>query len=133
MNTITLKKEKIYSGTLILVNEHYPLFKMNLNGLMPVDSRFPDILMKRDSANVLQLILEKVSSGSSIVPVSGYRSVEEQTEIYENSLLENGKEFTRKFVALPNHSEHQTGLAIDLALKKIFLFTQLCANAGIFV
>ncbi|MEG0092313.1 MAG: D-alanyl-D-alanine carboxypeptidase family protein, partial [Oscillospiraceae bacterium] len=33
------------------------------------------------------------------------------------SLLENGEDFTQKYVALPNHSEHQTGLAIDLGQK----------------
>ena len=72
--------------------------------------------MKRDVANVLQLIFEKISAGNSIVPVSGYRSLEEQTAIYDGSLKDNGEDFTRKYVALPNHSEHQTGLAIDLAL-----------------
>ncbi len=54
----------------------------------------------------------------SIALVSGYRSEKEQTDIYESSLQENGAEFTAKFVALPNHSEHQTGLAIDLGLEK---------------
>ena len=54
----------------------------------------------------------------SIALVSGYRSEREQTDIYESSLKENGAEFTAKFVALPNHSEHQTGLAIDLGLEK---------------
>lgn len=54
----------------------------------------------------------------SIALVSGYRSEKEQTDIYESSLKENGAEFTAKFVALPNHSEHQTGLAIDLGLEK---------------
>ena len=37
---------------------------------------------------------------------------------YLQSLLENGEEFTNKFVARPGHSEHQTGLAIDLGLKQ---------------
>lgn len=54
----------------------------------------------------------------SIALVSGYRSEKEQTDIYESSLKENGKEFTAEFVALPNHSEHQTGFAIDLGLEK---------------
>ncbi len=44
--------------------------------------------------------------------------MEEQTQIYEDSLRENGGEFTKKFVALPGCSEHQTGLAIDLGLCK---------------
>lgn len=57
-------------------------------------------------------------SGDSIVPVSGYRSLNEQMDIYNDSLKDNGEDFTRKYVALPKHSEHQTGLAIDLGLNK---------------
>ena len=114
--TIELEKEEIYCGNLLLVNKNYPLRDNNVKGLVPADVRFPNILMKRDVANVLQLIFEKISAGNSIVPVSGYRSLEEQTAIYDGSLKDNGEDFTRKYVALPNHSEHQTGLAIDLGL-----------------
>jgi D-alanyl-D-alanine dipeptidase/carboxypeptidase len=55
------------------------------------------------------------SCGNQIVPVSGYRTEKEQRDLYAGSLRENGVEFTQKFVALPGCSEHQTGLAIDLA------------------
>jgi len=45
--------------------------------------------------------------------------------MYLDSLKENGGEFTKKYVALPNHSEHrehQTGLTIDLAKnQKIYI------------
>lgn len=118
MRTIILKKEEIYTGTLILVNAKYPLINNKVKSLAPVDMCFPSILMKRDAANILQLILEKISAEKAIVPVSGYRSLEEQKYIYDCSLKDNGEEFTRKYVALPNHSEHQTGLAIDLALSQ---------------
>lgn len=118
MKTIELEKEKIYSGTLLLVNANYPLKTEDVRNLIPVEKRFPDIFLKRDAVNVLQLILKKISAGNSIVPVSGYRSVEEQTDIYNDSLRDYGADFTRKYVALPNHSEHQTGLAIDLGLAK---------------
>lgn len=118
MKTIELEKEEINCGNLLLVNKNYPLRDNNVKGLVPADVRFPNILMKRDVANVLQLIFEKISAGNSIVPVSGYRSLEEQTAIYDGSLKDNGEDFTRKYVALPNHSEHQTGLAIDLGLNE---------------
>ena len=36
----------------------------------------------------------------------------------EDSIRENGPAFTKKFVALPGHSEHETGLAIDLAKRQ---------------
>lgn len=117
MNEIVLEKEGIYRGALLLVNAEYPLRHSETKGLAPADARFPDIFMKRDAVNFLQLIFERIAAGSSIALVSGYRSFEEQSGIYEGSLKENGEEFTKKFVALPNHSEHQTGLAIDLALN----------------
>ena len=50
----------------------------------------------------------------SVVPVTGYRSRSEQEKIYRESLEDNGPDFTKKYVALPDRSEHQTGLAIDL-------------------
>ena len=116
--TISLERKNIYRGALILVNAEHPLQEADARGLASVDMRFPDILINRSAANVLQLILWKISAGSSIVPVSGYRSAEEQKTIYADSLRDNGESFTQKYVALPNHSEHQTGLAIDLGLDK---------------
>lgn len=116
--TISLKKEEIYTGTLLLVNAQHSLIRNQADSLSPVDIRFSNILLKREAANILRLILKKIGSGNQIVPVSGYRSLEEQESIYNNSLRENGMAFTKKYVALPNHSEHQTGLAIDLGLSQ---------------
>ena len=118
MKTVRLKEDKIYCGNLLLVNAHYPLRDTDVRGLVPADPRFSDVRLKRDAVNILQLILERISAAGDIVPVSGYRSCEEQTAIYRNSIRENGERFTQKYVALPNHSEHQTGLAIDLALNQ---------------
>lgn len=121
MKSIILEKEKIYSGNLLLVNADYPLKntgKGKREKLVPACIHFPAILLRRDAANILQLVLEKISSGNMIVPVSGYRTKKEQEEIYSGSLRDNGEDFTRKYVALPCHSEHQTGLAIDLGLAK---------------
>ena len=114
MKTIELQKEKIYSGNLLLVNAEHPLKNNYAESLIPASMSFPEILMKRDAAHLLQLALEKISAGNAIVPVSGYRSLKEQSDIWNDSRRDNGEEFTRKYVALPNHSEHQTGLAIDL-------------------
>lgn len=118
MKTLILSKNNIYDGNLVLVNADYPLQTSDEHDLIPADDGFPGILLTREAANVLQRIMEKIESADEIIPVSGYRSSKEQTEIYENTLKESGESFTRKFVALPNHSEHQTGLAIDLALNK---------------
>ena len=118
MKTIELQKENIYCGNLVLVNAAYPLRNHHMGSLIPADMRFPEILMKRDAAHLLQLALEKIHAGNAIVPVSGYRSRKEQSGIWNDSQRDNGDEFTRKYVALPNHSEHQTGLAIDLGANE---------------
>lgn len=46
---------------------------------------------------------------------SAYRSYEYQEIIYKNYLYENGQEKTDKYAAKPGFSEHELGLAIDLA------------------
>ncbi|MCH5199163.1 MAG: M15 family metallopeptidase [Oscillospiraceae bacterium] len=117
MKTLILNKENIYTGNLTLINAKNPLRNEKAASLIPADPSFPDILIQREAANILQFILDKISAENSIVPVSGYRSYAEQKYIYDESMRENGEEFTRRYVALPNHSEHQTGLAIDLGLN----------------
>lgn len=118
MKTITLLKENIYKGNLLLINSDFAIQTSEESGLVPVDARFYDVRVKREVANILQYMFNKIDCLDEIVPVSGYRSASEQIQIYENSLKDCGENFTKKFVALPYHSEHQTGLAIDLALKK---------------
>ena len=116
---IRLKREQIYEGYQILVNTTYPLKEKNEENnpqISPVavDKRWPEVTVEWKTARMLQAALEAAGAAGQIVPVSGYRSLAEQRQIYADSLAENGEEFTRKYVALPNTSEHQTGLAIDL-------------------
>ncbi len=114
---INLLKEDINKGNLILVNPDHLLKNISKN-LVSFDNTFQDIELDQEANKQLHLALESINAGNKIVPVSGYRSLNEQIAIYEDSLKENGEEFTKKFVALPNASEHQSGLAIDLALNE---------------
>ena len=49
------------------------------------------------------------------MPVSGWRSHAEQKQIWDDTLAKEGEAFTRAYVAWPGCSEHESGLAIDLA------------------
>jgi D-alanyl-D-alanine dipeptidase/carboxypeptidase len=82
--------------------------------LVAVDALHPHILLCRPAQEALSSLLAAIGGEEKIVPVSGYRPRSEQEAIYAASLRENGREFTRKYVALPGHSEHEIGLAIDL-------------------
>lgn len=72
--------------------------------------------MERRAAALLNKLMENINGWSCIAPVSGWRSEQEQRDIWNNSMRESGGVFTRQYVAVPGCSEHQTGLAIDLGL-----------------
>lgn len=106
----------IHNGLLILVNAEHPIQHMERPILAPAVPG-SDILLDTRAAAMLSGVISRIGAAGEIVPVSGWRSEAEQREIWDGSMRESGEEFTRKYVALPGCSEHQTGLAIDLALR----------------
>ena len=118
MKTLNLQRDAVYQGNLRLVNAQYPCRENGRGRHLAPDTRFPGIKLAPAAARALRAACRHILSGDAIVPVSGYRTLAEQAEIYTRSLKENGERFTRKYVALPGRSEHQTGLAIDLGLNQ---------------
>lgn len=119
MTELRLCREDIYRGSLILINSEFSYRKAEKNiSLVPADTDYPEILLECKASSVLARLMKDTGCEKEIIPVSGYRSLQDQTDIYQSSMAENGSEFTTKYVALPNHSEHQTGLAIDLAKRQ---------------
>lgn len=119
MKTIALSKNNIYKGSLILINRYHPLRDFGEETpLIPTGTDELGVHLEVTTAAVLTHLIGLLPYKGDIIPISGYRPKEEQKRIYNDSLERNGREFTEKYVALPNHSEHQTGLAIDLALKQ---------------
>lgn len=113
-----LTEKRIHTGSLILVNGQYGIHGEPGDLLVPACDTSPGILLCRRAAVLLNELMQEIHGWRSIVPVSGYRSREEQQRIWDDSLRENGETFTKKYVARPGHSEHQTGLAIDLGLRQ---------------
>lgn len=105
----------ISSGPLVLVNRDHPLpAGPDAAELAAVDGRRPGLLLHKQAAAILNRLLSDLGCAGDIIPVSGYRSREEQERIFADSLREHGREFTETYVAYPGCSEHETGLAIDL-------------------
>lgn len=52
--------------------------------------------------------------GINLIGISGYRSCDYQTTVYNDAVANDGAIAADNYVAHPGHSEHQTGLAIDV-------------------
>ena len=113
MRQVTLTRDQIHAGPLILVNPAHPL-RGEAPDLVAAHERWPEILLERRAARLLGACIQAIGGEAAIVPVSGWRSQREQQTIWDETWEREGEAFTRRYVALPGCSEHQTGLAIDL-------------------
>ena len=118
MKTLTLLQKEIHTGSLILVNAAAGYREDAQTSLVPVLESYPTIQMQRRAAVLLSNLMDSFHGWQHIVPVSGWRAHAEQQQIWDDSVRDSGLDFTQKYVALPGHSEHQTGLAIDLGQKQ---------------
>lgn len=118
MRNIKLNRSMVHQGNLILVNKDNKVKNLDYSKLVEVNKLYPDIVLENEMSIQLIALMNSINGWNEIALVSGWRSFKEQTNIYDQSLHENGKEFTSQFVALPGCSEHQTGLAIDVGIIK---------------
>ncbi|MFR2155675.1 MAG: D-alanyl-D-alanine carboxypeptidase family protein [Evtepia gabavorous] len=114
MNTLILTPEAMFQGDLLLVNPSFPHHPLPHPDLVTVADT--DILLERRAAQALDSLMAAIGGWKEIVPVSGWRALEEQQAIWEDSWRKTPP-FTQTYVAYPGHSEHQTGLAIDLGRR----------------
>ncbi|QGH35741.1 D-alanyl-D-alanine carboxypeptidase family protein [Gracilibacillus salitolerans] len=76
----------------------------------------PKRLLRKVAADALDaLFVAAKEDDLDLVAVSGYRSYDRQKQIYESNVATNGQAHADKFSAKPGTSEHQTGLAMDVA------------------
>lgn len=135
---IELTKEAIYSGNLILVNSKHKFVNQSLalttlSQIHFESYRKDDIFMNIEAHEKLIALIDACNARKKMVAVSGFRTEEEQKEIYADSIAENGIAFTRQYVARPMASEHQSGLAIDIGEKaeSIDFIRPSCPDEGV--
>lgn len=118
--------ESTYEGTLIgYTSKNYPITEKD--GLIYVDGvlianktyALPESYNPGDILSECQTAFDKLQTdcaaeGLSIWNASGFRSYETQAGLYNRYCNRDGKEAADRYSARPGHSEHQTGLAIDL-------------------
>ena len=72
-------------------------------------------MLRDEAATALEQLFEAASrQGHHLLARSGYRSYETQEALYKQYVASDGVETADTYSARPGHSEHQTGLAIDI-------------------
>jgi len=89
--------------------------------------------MREAAAEALERMFEAaLRDGIALVGISAYRSFRSQSEVY----YRRGNQSKRDvYIAKPGHSEHQTGLAVDLGTKRSAVLSEAFAKSdeGIWV
>lgn len=72
--------------------------------------------LRRPAARALERLFAAARrDGVELAAVSGYRSFAEQAELFRRHAATHGAARTVRVIARAGHSEHQTGLAVDVA------------------
>lgn len=112
-----MTKTDTSKGYLMLVNKFYYLEEDYVPDLVVVDSKYDKwpIELERNCYEAYKLMAEDAAKlGLNLLINSGYRSYSLQQNSYNNFLTIDPQEVVDTYSARPGHSEHQTGLAIDI-------------------
>jgi len=113
-----IKEISDYDSDLVLVNKYNKLpnnyQENNLITLKEPYSYNNQKVKKTIYDNLIKMINDASKSNIKLFVISGYRTEDYQDKLFTNSLKRNGIEHALKYSAKKGHSEHQTGLAIDI-------------------
>jgi D-alanyl-D-alanine carboxypeptidase len=104
----------------VVANKSRPLQPVDY---APTDLVYPDVPnvngqpMRADvaAAVVAMFAASRSEAGLGLSVQSAYRSYETQVRVYNDDVAANGREYADTDTARPGHSEHQTGLAVDIS------------------
>ena len=134
-NVITVSNP---DSMLVLVNKNYALSE----DYEPSDLVLPNVLstgynpnqniyLRKEAAIHLEQLFYAAQNdaGLTLLARSGYRSYQTQISLYDRYVSQNGTEKADTFSARAGHSEHQTGLAMDVTADSVN--RQLVTDFGI--
>ena len=102
----------------VLVNKNNKLNKNYIpNDLVLMDLEYSNegkYLRKEAYDSFVKLHNDSKKLGFNIVITSAFRSYDYQKELYNSYVVSSGKSYADRCSARSGHSEHQTGLAIDV-------------------
>lgn len=103
---------------LVLVNKNNQLKKDYIPSdleLISLDYATEDKYLRKIAKQQFEKLSQDAKNlGYQIIAVSTYRSYEYQEKLYDYYVKTKGKEYADHCSARPGHSEHQTGLSLDV-------------------
>lgn len=110
--------DKNMDGTAFLVNRQHAVSQNYVPQTRKVNGPGMSQTMRPDAAAALEeMFAAAKEDGVNLSIVSGYRSYSKQATIYSRKKATYGQAEADRVSALPGTSEHQLGLAMDLAKK----------------
>lgn len=120
-------EEEIHRGYQLLINHDYAYdftglptmttLYANKSGVFKVSNTNDSLDVTAMSAFVDMMKAFKAETGNhDIIVTSSNRTLEYQQGIWNDYVDTYGEEYARLYVAIPGHSEHHAGLALDLAI-----------------
>ena len=112
--------DKKIDGTIFLANRQHVMSANYIPDVRKTDVYGMSQSMRDDAATALEELFAaaKEEAGYSLASVSGYRSYTKQSAIYARKKANTGSvEKADALVARPGASEHQLGMAMDIAKK----------------
>lgn len=88
---------------------------------VPMDIERPESRMLRKVASdaLTELFKEAEKIGFKLYATSGYRSYITQVNLFKSYAEKHGEAEANRFSAKPGHSEHQTGLTMDVTSENV--------------
>ncbi len=103
---------------LVLVNKNNQLLNSYVpNNLENISLKFAnkDKYLRKEAKEAFEKLASDASNlGYRIVAVSAYRDYNYQNQLFNYYVSEKGLDYALECSAKPGHSEHQTGLAVDV-------------------
>ena len=125
--TVAVTKEDLSRGNLILVNSENPIRAYDESTLVSIAEnnegayqiKDKSLFLNKEAMNALNEMLKdfkKVKGNNEVIIISAYRDFYAQEKIHYETMIKQGVEHANSYVAKPDHSEHHTGLAVDLGI-----------------
>ena len=109
---------------LVLVNKYTQLpdnWEDKIQLVTAKDAWGDEVKVEKEAYEEYKKLAKALKDEGVIIKLdSVYRSVQDQQNLWDewSQDPEKGIDYVRKFVAVPGYSEHHTGLAIDICIKK---------------